>query len=523
MIEAAQQADGYLNTYYTIYAPEKRWTNLMEGHELYCAGHLIEAGVAYYQATGKDKLLNVSRRFADLIESIFGEGKRRGYPGHPEIELALVRLYQATGEGRYLALSKYFIDERGTGENIFMKECSVDGHEFIFPDMAHFKEDYFQSQEPVREQSCACGHAVRAMYLYSAMADLARLTDDQELARACENLYEDTVTRQMYVTGGVGSAKLGERFTFDYDLPSDSAYSETCASIGLMLFSSRMWLLDQKKNRYDIWEQALFNTVLSGMGRDGKHFFYVNPLEVVPQNILHNPTLSHVKTQRQKWFGVACCPPNLARILSSMRGYIYAQEGDRLYILSHIGSSFEKGGLSTKLARSSDVYTLTIEGGPLDIYLRLPENSTLNSDQYQVNNDGYFIIHHVGGKQQYRYSLKPNIRVLRAHPRVSALAGKLCVQRGLATYCVEGVDNHVPLSTLRLPTDVSFIEEKADWLDETMPILKTSGFCVSETGWKTVLYDSKPGVYQSKEIKFIPYSQWGNRGENEMCVWLTEK
>ena len=216
------------------------------------------------------------------------------------------------------------------------------------------------------------GHAVRAMYLYSAMADLARLTNDPELIEACERLFENTVSRQMYVTGGVGSAKLGERFTVDFDLPSDSAYAETCASIGLMLFSSRMWLLNGNKSSYDIWEQALYNTVLSGMGRDGQHFFYVNPLEVVPETVSNNPTLSHVKTQRQKWFGVACCPPNLARILTSMRGYIYALEGNRLYILSHIGSSFEKGGLYVKLSRKGDEYTLTIDGDPMECLFAAP-------------------------------------------------------------------------------------------------------------------------------------------------------
>jgi len=522
-IGAAQQPDGYLNTYFIAVAPEKRWTNLMEGHELYCAGHLIEAGVAYYQATGKDSLLNIARRFADLIERTFGKEKKRGYPGHPEIELALIRLYELTGEARYLSLAAYFINERGVGENIFVAECQKEGHTFIFPDMAHFEADYFQSHQPVRQQASAAGHAVRAMYLYSAMSDLARLAQDDELISACERLFENTVLRQLYVTGGIGSARLGERFTVDYDLPSDSAYAETCASIGLMFFSARMWLLNRNKACYDIWEQALHNTVLSGMGRDGKHFFYVNPLEVVPLTVAKNPTLAHVKTQRQKWFGVACCPPNLARILSSMCGYIYALENDRLFILSHIGSSFETGGLYVKLSRQGDEYTLTIDGDAIEVCLRLPENSTLTGDCYPVNADGYFTIRHAGGKQQYHYALKPAVRILRAHPFVSALAGKLCVQRGLTTYCVEGIDNPTPLSKLRLPEDAGFTEEKAEWLEDDMPVLKTRGYAVSEENREQALYDSQSCVYASSEITFIPYSQWGNRGENEMRVWLTEK
>jgi uncharacterized protein len=523
LIGAAQQPDGYLSTYFIVVAPDKRWTNLMEGHELYCAGHLIEAGVAHYQATGKVKLLNIARRFADLIDLTFGKDRQRGYPGHPEIELALIRLYEVNHEEKYLTLSGYFINERGAGENIFAEECSKEGHSYIFPEMARFTADYFQSHLPVRKQRSTTGHAVRAMYLYSAMTDLARLTDDPELIEACERLYENTVSRQMYVTGGVGSAKSGERFTVDFDLPSDSAYSETCASIGLMFFSSRMWLLKGKKSTYDIWERVLYNTVLSGMGRDGQHYFYVNPLEVVPQTVSNNPTLSHIKTQRQKWFGVACCPPNLARILTSMRGYIYALEPGRLFILAHIGSSFEKGGLYVKIWREGDEYTLTIEGGKIDVFLRLPENSALTGDQFENPNDGFYSIHHAGGRQQYSYSLKPLIRVLRAHPSVSALAGKLCVQRGPTIYCAEGSDNAVPLSTLRLPGEAVFTEEKGEWLEEDLPILKTTGYSVSDLNWEKKLYGPEPCVYKSREITLIPYSHWGNRGENEMRVWLNEK
>jgi hypothetical protein len=326
----------------------------------------------------------------------------------------------------------------------------------------------------------------------------------------------------MYVTGGVGSARSGERFTVDFDLPPDSAYAETCASIGLMFFSSRMWLLDQDKSAYDTWEQALYNTVLSGMGSDGQHFFYVNPLEVVPQTVSKNPGLSHVRTQRQKWFGVACCPPNLARILSSLQGYLYASDGIRLYVLSHIGSSFKKGGLYVKLVHDGDEYTLTIDGDPIEVYLRLPENSALIGGQFTEHENGYFSFEHAGGMRRYSYTLKPLIRVLRAHPSVSALAGKLCVQRGLTTYCVEGADNPVPLSALRLPANASFSEQAAEGLNAGMPILKTSGMRASGKNWEKKLYDSQPGVVESAEITFIPYSQWGNRGENEMRVWLNE-
>lgn len=523
LIEFAQQPDGYINTYFTIRAPDKKWSNLMEGHELYCAGHLIEAAVAYYQATKKDKLLYIARRFADLIVDTFGEDKQSGYPGHPEIELALIRLNKVTGEDRYLSLAEYLINVRGTGENLFEEERIKRNHTYIFPEMEYFKPNYFQSHKPIREQEVATGHAVRAMYLYCAMADLAKLKGDETLLNACERLYSNVTTRQMYVTGGIGASKLGECFTIDYDLPSNSAYCETCASIGLMFLSSRMWLLDNDASHYDIWERALYNSVLSGMGQDGQHFFYVNPLEVVPKTVNHNPMLSHVKTTRQKWFSVACCPPNLARILSSLSGYIYAFDHKRLYILSHIGSSFEKGGRHVALSRKGVEYTLTIEGSPLEVYLRLPENTELHCDICDTCSTGYFSFEHTGGRQVYTYSLIPQVRILRSNPKVSATSGKVCVQRGSTIYCVEEVDNGKPLSRLRIPKDAKLLEEKADWLHEDFPILKTKGYCVSEANWDGRLYHSQSSVYDTCEITLLPYSQWGNRGENEMSVWVNEK
>ncbi len=522
LINAAQQSDGYLNTYYTVVAPEKRWTNLKEGHELYCAGHLIEAAVAYYKATNKEKLLTIAIQFADHIFETFKKAQRRGYPGHPEIELALIKLYEVTSENKYLELTEYFIDARGVGEDYFEVESQLEDYKQIFPEMTYFKSDYFQSHAPVRKQKKAKGHAVRAMYLYSAMADIARIKQDSEVLSACERLYENVVNRHMYVTGGIGAASLGERFTVDYDLPSDRAYAETCASIGLMLLSSRMYLLNRKKENYDIWEQALYNTVLSGMGQDGQHFFYVNPLEVIPDAVHQNPSLAHVKTTRQKWFSVACCPPNLARMLSSLPGYLFALDGDRLFIMSHICSSFRKGGLYVNLERNGGAYTLTIDGNPRDVYLRIPQNSDLNCEQCWTSHDGYFVLHHEGGERLYNYTLTPKVQVFRSHPKVSATSGKISVRRGAAIYCAEERDNGAPLSSLRLPADAVFTEKEVDWLPDDMPLLKTMGARVSDEQWGDDLYNDNSYVYEPCEITLIPYSQWGNRGENEMSVWLTE-
>jgi len=283
LVAMAQHPDGYLNTYFTVKEPGKRWTNLLDCHELYCAGHMIEAAVAYYLATGKRKLLEVVCKFVDHIDTVFGdgEGKLPGYDGHQEIELALVKLYGVTGDEKHLRLAKYFIDKRGTEPHFFLQEWERRGG------ISHWGKvkrpvnlEYHQAHKPVRDQDVAVGHAVRAVYMYTAMADLARLTRDESLLAACDKLWNNIVTRQMYITGGIGSTHHGEAFTFDYDLPNDTVYAETCASIGLIFFASRMLQLRARGEYADVMERALYNTVLAGMAQDGRHYFYVNPLEV---------------------------------------------------------------------------------------------------------------------------------------------------------------------------------------------------------------------------------------------------
>ncbi|MDD2981695.1 MAG: glycoside hydrolase family 127 protein, partial [Hespellia sp.] len=342
LIANAQCEDGYLNTYYTI-TGEKRWSDLFEGHELYTAGHMIEAAVAYYEATGKKKFLDVVSRFADYMCSTFGreEGKIKGYPGHPEIELALVKLYRVTGEKSYLELADFFVKERGAKPCYFLnEECIRDG-KYLFPEFADFDLDYNQSHLPMREQKTAEGHAVRAVYLYSAMADLAYEYQDEELLAQCGELWNNIVEKRMYITGSIGSAAYGERFTTDYDLPNNTNYSESCATVGLAMFSNRMFQNTKDGKYMDIVEKALYNTLLSGIAMDGKHFFYVNPLEVIPEIAEHNPTMRHVKTTRQLWFGVACCPPNIARTLASMGNYIFAQSADTVYLNLFISSDIQ--------------------------------------------------------------------------------------------------------------------------------------------------------------------------------------
>ena len=511
LIEAAQEPDGYLDTYFSIEHPGRRFFNLMEGHELYCAGHLIEAAVAYYEATGKPRVLRVATRLSDCIDAAFGPDGLHGYPGHPEIELALIKLYRVTREERYLRLCQFFLDARGADEpKWFERECARPGHTYIWEDMRRFDATYFQADAPVREQRDANGHAVRAMYLYCAMADVARLAGDESLRAACERLYRSATERRMYVTGGIGSSAIGERFTSDYDLPGDAAYAESCASIGLMLLSNRMFLLTGDDGYYNVWERALRNTVMGGMGRDGRHFFYVNPLSVEPGTVKGNPTLTHVKTTRQTWFGVACCPPNIARLLLSLGGQLFAMEAGRLHILSHIDAAFSYEGVSLELSSDSDERTLRVDAPPMEIILREPDGYALK---------GAARIAHASGQATYRYTLTPVTRVVRAHPYLSREAGKCCLMRGETVYCLEQADNGAHLAALWLDSDAPIEEARLDFLPPSLPALRARGYRALPTD---ALYSDAPPTFEEVELLLIPYSQWNNRGEGEMRVWIND-
>ncbi|MCD8119001.1 MAG: glycoside hydrolase family 127 protein [Lachnospiraceae bacterium] len=350
----AQAEDGYLDTYYILNGRDHTFKNLRDHHELYCLGHLIEGAVAYHQATGKDKLLKAAMRYADFAANYFGPepGKCKGYPGHEIAEMALVRLYEETGEEKYLNLSRYFIDERGQQPNYFALE-----HPEKKPDEDEIlRFAYQQAHMPVRDQDEAVGHAVRAVYLYSGMADISRITQDDSLRAACERLWDNIVNKKMYITGGIGGTVMGEAFSFNYDLPNDAAYAETCAAIGLVFFARRMLELHPDAKYANVMERALYNCVLSGMSLDGTEYFYVNPLEVDPEACRKDERKSHVKPVRQKWFGCACCPPNLARLLSSVGTYAYTETDDTLFVHLYMGSSI------TKTVDGRDV-TVTVESG----------------------------------------------------------------------------------------------------------------------------------------------------------------
>ena len=333
LIGDVMMEDGYMDSFYIINDPDSRFTNLRDHHELYCFGHMAEAAVAYYEATGERSLLGLAQRFARCIAEHIGPGEdqKHGYPGHELAEMALVRMYECTGDAGLLDLARYFVNERGQSPLYFNVEHGDENGDLR----------YYQSHKPVRQQEEAVGHAVRAMYLYAGVADLARVDGDEELWKVSRRFWNDVTYKKMYITGAVGGTCIGEAFSYAYDLPSDSAYAETCASIGLVFWAERMLRIQQDSRYADVMERALYNGILSGMSLDGTEFFYVNPLSVDPAACRQDGRLAHVKSRRQKWFGCACCPPNLARLIGSIASYAYGVDQDTVWIHLYMGGSFE--------------------------------------------------------------------------------------------------------------------------------------------------------------------------------------
>lgn len=392
---ASQHEDGYVNSFFTVREPENRWKYLRWAHELYCAGHMMEAAAAYYSTTGKRELLDIMSRMADHIYEQFMEKNPRGCPGHPEVELALMRLWRATGEKKYKELAKHFIDVRGQAPNYFAEEEKRNNSS------EKVDTDYTQSTLPLREQTDAVGHSVRAVYLYTGMADVAKETEDAELLAACKRLWDSITKRRMYVTGGIGSTFIGEAFTADYDLPNDTAYAETCASIALIFFAKKLLEIEHRGEYADVMELALYNTVLAGMQLDGKRFFYVNPLEAIPGISGKIVTHSHALPQRPQWYACACCPPNVARLISALGEYAYSENADTFFIDLYAGGKVQtQKGISltckTGFPHDGNV-TYTVSGSAeLTIALRIPawsENGNLTVNGAAVDlsaiQDGY--------------------------------------------------------------------------------------------------------------------------------------
>ncbi|MBX4898338.1 glycoside hydrolase family 127 protein [Rhizobium bangladeshense] len=528
MYEKMQDKDGYLNAWFQRVEPSRRWTNLRDHHELYCAGHLMEAAVAYYQATGKRKLLDIMCRYADYMIKVFGhgEGQIPGYCGHEEIELALVKLARVTGENKYLDLSKFFIDERGTEPHFFTAEAARDGRSAA--DFHQKTYEYGQAHLPVREQTKVVGHAVRAMYLYSGMADIATEYKDDSLTAALETLWDDLTTKQMYITGGIGPAASNEGFTDYYDLPNDTAYAETCASVGLVFWASRMLGRGPDRRYADVMEQALYNGALPGLSTDGKTFFYDNPLE------------SAGKHHRWKWHHCPCCPPNIARLVTSIGSYMYAVADDEIAV--HL---YGESTARLRLANGAEVELEQATNYPWDgavaftarlakparfaLSLRIPdwaEGATLSVNGAMLDlgvyvRDGYARIDRewADGDRVALY-LPLALRPQYANPKVRQDAGRVALMRGPLVYCVEATDNGDDLNTIVLPRELPAAEtvvlrelNDAVALDLKVEREETSG-------WGTPLYRKAPAERQVATARFVPYHLWDNRAPGEMLVWV---
>lgn len=509
LICGAQSADGYINTFYTINNPENRFTNLRDFHELYCFGHLTEAAISYYNATGKDQLLNAVCRFADLICNIFDRNGKAGYGGHEIAEMALVKLYEITENEKYLEQAKLFIDRRGTKPYYF----DLERNESSKNELKYF---YNQAHLPVREQKEAVGHAVRAVYLYSGMADTARETKDKELFEACKLLFDNIANKKMYITGGIGSSKEGEAFTFDYDLPNDLAYAESCASIGLVFFAHRMLLSDYDSKYADVMERCLYNGILSGMAEDGKSFFYVNPLEVCPAACEKDERKNHIKPVRQKWFGCACCPPNIARLISNYGEYCFTEDESRLFIHLYQGCTAKTEhaeiSMESDYLNSGKVKIKIKAKKPFTLAMRIPYWSNnfefSRSNAYIKKGYAYF---EINGNDEITADFKPEIKRIKCNARVRENIGKTAIMRGPFVYCLEEMDNGKNLHLLRLSHHPKF---------------KFDGECITANGCREEINtDSLYSEYREpaehmQRLKFIPYYKWANRGENEMSVYI---
>ncbi len=533
----AQGADGYLNTYFQLVEPQNRWANLRDCHELYVAGHMIEAGVAHFQATGKRTLLTVVAKLADLIERTFGLGPGQipGYCGHEEIELALVKLARATGEIRYARLAAYFVNQRGQEPNYLQAETKRRGDplpwHMYFDGLATL-----QAARPVRELTEPVGHAVRQMYLLAAMADLARELGDATLRRACDTLWASLVRRHLYLTGGVGAEPYGEKFTEPFDLPPDRAYAETCAAIGVIFFARRMLEFELRGEYADVMERALYNNVLSGMSLDGTKFFYVNPLELIPAVAKRRYECHLVKTQRVGWFGCACCPPNVARLFASLGEYVASQRPDGLALHLYAEGELRAaiGGADVRLAVRTD-YPWTEEvaievrpAAPVEFTLSLRIPGWCRGAKLAVNGraqelavtHGYAAVRRTWAPGDLvTLTLPMPVERVRADPRVSTVAGRVALQRGPVVYCLEEPDHGANLAGIVLPRAAPLAPRHDPALLGGCVVIEGTGYRVQPGA---SLYQTTPPATAPQPLRAIPYGLWANRGEGEMTVWIHE-
>lgn len=524
-IEPAQREDGYLNTYYTVAEPGRRWIDFGHGHELYCAGHLFQAAVAHRRATGSDRLLNVARRFADHIDATFGPGKREATPGHPEIETALVELFRETGERRYLNLAGFLLDKRGYG--------------WLGPSHRFNSAAYFQDRVPVRESSEVEGHAVRALYLTAGVADVYLETGEQALFDAMERQYHDLVTRKLYITGGVGSRHHAEAFGKPYELPNELAYCETCAAIASIMWCWRMLLTTGEGHYADLAERTLYNAVLSGVSLDGSLYFYVNPLA-------DNGETEHVHRggpSRKPWHQVACCPPNVMRLFASLGHYVATRDADglqvHLYGQARIATDLESGGavalqMDTEYPWDGRIL-LTVEETPATAWtlsLRVPAWSaasrvTINGQPVAATPgpDAYLRIARTwaaGDRLELELSMAPQL--VEAHPWVESTRGCVAIERGPLVYCLEQPEHTPAVYDLELDTSAPLETAWQPDLLEGVCVVKAGGRTLDRAAWEGRLYrplqTAASPAGEPVTLTAIPYYAWANRGPSAMRVWV---
>ncbi|MGB2908467.1 MAG: glycoside hydrolase family 127 protein [Candidatus Aminicenantaceae bacterium] len=545
IIAAAQEEDGYLFTSRTadpdnplMGTGEERWSNLAVSHELYNAGHLYEAAVAHYLATGKRSFLEVALQNAELVAATFGPDLKRDAPGHQEIELGLVKLFRVTKDSRYLELAKYFLDQRGHGLEL---KIYPEGHRFsIYNDPVQI-----QAHKPVIEQEEAVGHAVRCMYMYAGMADVAAMAADTSYIAAMDRLWENVVGRKMALTGGVGARHARENFGDDYELPNLTSYNETCAAIGMVLWNHRMFLLHGDARYLDVMERVLYNGVIAGVSLEGDTFFYPNPLESDGKYRFNKG-----KAARQPWFGTACCPGNIARFLPAVPGYVYARNDDTLYVNLFVTSGTtlrvagQKVGLKQETlypwegkikitlepARTAEfTVNVRVPGWarsrpvPSDLYRYL--DSVSSNMRIQVNGEaqdlelikGFASFHRTWNKGDViELDLPMPVRRVLSHESVEDNRGKVALERGPLVYCVEWPDNEVDVLSLALPDSSNLATEYREELLQGLMVI--TGDAYSQAA------DSpEPAGAFSTQFAAIPYYAWAHRGIGEMAVWMKRK
>lgn len=541
LIEEAQDEDGYITTFYQIEAPQLRFKELYESHELYNMGHLIEAAVAHNKATGSTRLIKVSEKIVQCIEENFGneKGKINGADGHQEIELALIKLYEITQNERCLKLSEYFLKVRGQDTSFYESQLQENIKNGLSEGVNLPDNTYRQAHKPVVEQEQAEGHAVRLVYMAAAMADVAYYTDDKKLFKACKNIWNNIVHKKMYITGGIGSTVHGEAFTYDYDLPNDTMYCETCASIGLTFFALNMLKNESDASYGDIIEKCLYNTIISGTALDGEHYFYVNPLEVLPIASDKAPDKKHVKSTRPSWFGTACCPTNIARTLSSLDKYLYTRKKDTLLVNVFMGNSaaIKLNGGSVEIKQTTEFpyngkSTFDIALKDIDEFnlgIRIPAYSE-NFRIIDKNNEVKFRIKanyaYINITESMKLEVKFDMPIIQwmAHPKVRTNQHKVALQRGPFVYCLEEEDNGQDLNLIHLTNEKISEKRIVDPQLGDIVMLTTDGTKeIIQEEWEDKLYRKvKNKEFSKVPLKFIPYYTWANRSLGEMQVWINK-